>query len=120
MEFSFSKKYRLKRKREFEAVYKEGKKKNGKFVVIYYLENELGYPRLGLSVSKKIGKAVTRNRWKRLIREIFRLNKHLFPSWDIVIAVKRGYKPPKYRELEEDIVRTIVGEQVAEDKSSDM
>lgn len=119
MDFSFSKKYRLRRQKEFEAVYKKGTKKVGRFVIIYHLENELGYPRVGISVSKKVGKSAVRNRWKRLIREAFRLNRHLLPSWDIVIVVKRGYKKPKYKEVEEDILNTIVGEKLTDAKESD-
>lgn len=119
MDLSFSKKYRLKRQKEFELVYKKGSRRIGRFVVVYYLENNLGYPRIGISVSRKVGKSVVRNRWKRLIREAFRLNKHLLPSWDIVIVVKRGYKKPKYKEVEEDILSTLVGEKLTDGKESD-
>lgn len=108
MDYSFPKELRIRKKKEFEAVYERGAKKIGKFVIVHLLENNLGYPRLGITVSKKLGKAYVRNRWKRLIREIFRLNKQKLPPMDIVITVKKGYKPPKYKELEEDILLTIV------------
>jgi ribonuclease P protein component len=46
--------------------------------------------RLGLSISKRVGNAPTRNRWKRLIREVFRKNRHSFPPIDIVARPKKG------------------------------
>ena len=46
--------------------------------------------RLGLSISKRVGNAPTRNRWKRLIREVFRKNRHSFPPVDIVARPKKG------------------------------
>ncbi len=108
MDFSFPKELRLRKRREFKKVYEEGRKVYSKYFTIHYLENQLGRPRLGITVTKKVGKSVVRNRWKRLIREAFRLNRHQFPPWDIVITVKRGYKPPKFREVEKDLVETIV------------
>ncbi len=54
------------------------------------LENRIGRTRLGIAVSKKIGNSVKRNKWKRMIREIFRKNGSLFPiTVDVVIIPKR-------------------------------
>jgi len=53
--------------------------------------NELGHPRIGVTVSKKRAKrAVDRNRIKRQIRETFRLRQHKIPGFDIVIIAKQG------------------------------
>ncbi|HMK49663.1 MAG TPA: ribonuclease P protein component, partial [Thermodesulfovibrionales bacterium] len=62
----------LTRRRDFDFVFKEGSSAATKSLVIYARPNELDFCRLGLSVSKKIGKAVTRNRVKRLLREAMR------------------------------------------------
>lgn len=66
---------RLSRSSEFQRVYRQGKSAASRFVVLYYFEHPPGTPaaepRLGLSVSKKVGGAVVRNRIKRLLREAF-------------------------------------------------
>ena len=59
-------------------------------LVVYGCENDLPYMRLGLAVSRKVGNAVVRNRWKRLIRESFRVHIRLFPEGvDIVVLPRR-------------------------------
>lgn len=62
--------------------------------------NTQGAKRLGITVTKKTGNAVKRNRIKRLIREFFRLNKALFPAGynDVVIMAKRNMPPLTYQE----------------------
>lgn len=89
MNFRFTKAERLTRKKEFEKVFREGKVlKNGK-IVLYVIPNGLQHSRLGLVVSRKVGNAVRRNRAKRLLREAYRLNKHLLTSHVDIIAIPR-------------------------------
>jgi ribonuclease P protein component len=73
--FTFSRKERIKKRKEFTAVYDTGKKKVGNLFVLYGKKNGLPYHRLGITASKKVGNAVTRNRIKRIFRETFRQNK---------------------------------------------
>lgn len=84
---TLSKKERLKKKKEFEFVFKEGKKLwIDSVLLIIYRPNNLNYQRLGIVVSKKLKKATQRNKVKRWIRELFRRNKDLFPeNCDIII-----------------------------------
>lgn len=71
-DFTFSRIERVRKKKEFVAVYTGGKKKVGSFFVLYRRGNGLSHHRLGISVSKKIGNAVVRNRIKRIFRDTFR------------------------------------------------
>lgn len=64
-------------------------------IILYVARNELEHPRLGLVVSKKVGNAVARNRWKRVLREAFRLQQHELPqSLDFVVLPRGKAEPP--------------------------
>lgn len=84
--FAFSKKNRLFCKKDYKRVFFKRKELRNKDFFIYFCKNNFSYPRLGLAVSKKIfKKAVYRNKIKRIIRETFRKNKNLIPSYDIIV-----------------------------------
>ena len=91
----------LKKNRDFQNVYKNGKSKANKYLVMYVLENQLDSNRLGISVSKKVGNSVIRHHLTRLIRESYRLNKEMFNSGlDIVVIARESAKDRKYKEIE--------------------
>ena len=59
------------------------------YLVLYARRNRLGENRVGITVSKKLGHAVVRNRTRRRLREVYRLNEHRFqPGWDIVVVAR--------------------------------
>ena len=88
---SFPKKVRVRKQAEFDRVYESEVYAADQVLVVRGVKNELDYCRLGLSVSRKVGNAVVRNRWKRLIREAFRINKHKIPGgMDIVVRPRKG------------------------------
>ena len=89
MDFQFRKVEHLTRKKEFERVFDEGKIFKNNEVVLYVVPNDFQYSRLGLVVSKKVGNAPRRNRAKRLLREAYRLNKHLLKTHVDIIAIPR-------------------------------
>jgi ribonuclease P protein component len=93
--FGFPQHFRLKTPAQFKAVY-DGKRSAGDGVlVVYALRNTLPHPRVGLSVSRKVGNAVVRNRWKRLLREAFRLHRHELPSGlDFILIPRSGQAEP--------------------------
>ncbi|MBI2839603.1 MAG: ribonuclease P protein component [Acidobacteria bacterium] len=81
---------RLHKKHEFDAVFRSGKRVSAQVATLVVKANDLGFSRIGLSVSRKAGNAVTRNRMKRWIREIFRRDLSMFPACaDIVIMISR-------------------------------
>ncbi|MBE7491402.1 MAG: ribonuclease P protein component [Planctomycetes bacterium] len=69
---------------QFEAVFDTRQSAGNRVLVLHWRNNDLGHPRLGLVVSRKFGNAVARNRFKRRLRELFRRNKSLCGSRDIV------------------------------------
>jgi len=70
---------------------------------VFGCANGLPHPRLGLSVSRKIGKAVVRNRWKRLVREAFRLSREQLPAGIDLVVVPRQDVEPSLPELLESL-----------------
>jgi len=92
----------LTKSKEFNKVYKSGKTVVDKYLVIYCLPNDMGITRFGFSIGKKIGKAVSRNRIKRIMREICRTNSDVIKEgFDCVIIVRPRIKEsPEYRNIE--------------------
>jgi ribonuclease P protein component len=87
--YSFPKSLHLRLPAEFDAVYAGKTRESRGPLTVYSLPNALGHPRLGMSVSRKVGTAVRRNRIRRLLREAFRLLQHDLPrAYDWVVVVR--------------------------------
>ena len=88
---SFGKQDRVVKQRDFDRVHQGKWFAADRWLVVKGSENELGIPRLGLSISKRVGNAVVRNRWKRAIREAFRNGRGDIPAgWDFVVRPRKG------------------------------
>jgi ribonuclease P protein component len=94
MDFSFSRKYRLTSKQDFESVFaKPEKTKHGLFLALYK-PNHLLQPRLGIIIKKSVIKqAVKRVMLRRIIRESFRHHKERIKGLDIIVLVRAGFIP---------------------------
>ena len=102
----FRREERLKKRREFLEVYGKGTKFSGNFFYAYFLLNHLQQSRLGLTVSRKVGRPVDRNRVKRRLREVFRLNKdRLHPPCDVVLNARHSAVEATFWALEEEFLR---------------
>jgi ribonuclease P protein component len=99
----FPKSAHVRKSADFDRVYEQDTYAADGVLVINAAANELGVTRLGMSISRKYGPAVVRNRWKRLIREAFRLSYSELPEGlDLVIRPKRGAEP-----VFEDIAKSL-------------
>jgi ribonuclease P protein component len=90
----FLRKYRLRSRADFQRVYDAESFAADQCLVVRGCANGLDYSRLGLSVSRKVGPAVLRNRWKRLIREAFRRTRdQTAPGLDLIVRPRAGARP---------------------------
>jgi len=107
----FSRDQRLKRREEFESVRRRGRRVSNRLLVVTAAPSQLPVTRWGLSVSKRVGGSVTRNRVKRLIRENARTFDSV-PGNDVVVIARSGVADATYLEirkaLKELLLRTGV------------
>ena len=97
--------YRLRSGAQFRRAYEEKCSASDAVLLVYATSNEFDYPRIGLSVSRKVGGAVQRNRWKRLLREAFRLSREeLPPGIDLVVIPRPGIEP-ELRSIRQSLTR---------------
>jgi ribonuclease P protein component len=101
----FPKRLRLLRASEFERVFAARSSAVDPWIALYGAANEFDHPRLGLVVSRRIGGAAQRNRWKRLLREAFRLTQKQLSAIDLV-CLARTPTPPPLSQLMESLLRS--------------
>lgn len=91
MNHCFGKQQRLRTSAEFRCCYDHGVREGDRHLLVFAISNGLAWSRLGVSVSKKHGNAVARNRKKRLLREAFRLSQHDLPiGLDLVLVPRQN------------------------------
>ncbi len=105
--FRFRKHEHLRRAADFRRVYERRRSVSDGLLIVYACENRLPYLRLGLSVSRKMGGAVQRNRLRRLYREAFRLTRHEMPVGFDLILIPRRPEPPSLAELKQSLPRLV-------------
>ena len=89
----------IKKRADFQAVYRSGKSYANKELVMYVKKTELPEQRIGISVSKKVGNSIVRHRLKRLIKEAYRLQEDIFyRGLDMVIIARMSAKDISYKD----------------------
>lgn len=115
--YSLRKSEHLRKNSDFKKVYSKGKSCADHFLVLFVLPNDLGRNRIGLSVSKKIGKAIKRNRVKRLFREVYRLNKDkLIQGFDLIFLARKDAIKLDFPKMERSILRLYKRAKILKDQ----
>jgi ribonuclease P protein component len=93
---------------EFERVYRQGTAYRGRLFSVHAFPNEHGTPRLGLSVSRKVGNAVTRNAVRRRLREVFNSCISELPgNLDLVVSARPAAAEATFDELREEFSKSL-------------
>ena len=104
----YSKNYRLKKKYQFAYCYRAGRSAAGKYMVVYAASSKNKCVKLGVSVSKKVGGAVMRNRIKRRISEALRLAiVNLQRNYNIVVVARAAASTATYQELTDELYKLL-------------
>ncbi len=94
----------LRKGREFDQVYRQGKRLHGSGFSLVFHGNSLGHSRLGISIHRQLRGVVRRNRIKRLVRESFRLHRELYPQQsDIVMTVRPDWSLSALAQVNETV-----------------
>jgi ribonuclease P protein component len=103
----FTKAARLRHRQDFLRAQAQGKRLHTRHFGVTLAPMAEGHPRLGLVATRRLGKAVQRNRVKRLLREFFRRHQTGLPAFDLVIMAKKGASTLEYHQVEEELGRLL-------------
>lgn len=103
-----NKKYRLRKRRDFNYTYRKGKSLANSSLVLVYKKNRLEVTRFGFSISKKYGNAVQRNKIKRRLKEICRLRlDKIKTGYDLIFIARIGARDASFTKLESKVENLI-------------
>lgn len=101
------KSYRVKREKDFRAIFQSGTSVANRKFVLYSLPKEQSHYRAGLSVSKKLGNAVVRNRVKRKLRHIIQELGPNLEVRDFVVIARKGAEELTYHEMKRNLIHVL-------------
>jgi len=104
----FPRAFRLLRRAEYDAVYREGRRRSSREFTLFLRPNGLDSSRFGWSIKKALGNAVRRNRIRRRLREILRLHRQeIAPGWDIVIHPRSSAATTQFSALQAELLKLM-------------
>lgn len=103
-----NKKYRINTRKEYDYIYKHGRRFQGKYVIVFAVANHLEYSRFGFVASKKVGNAVVRNRAKRQSRAIVQKNiDQIKRGYDFAVIARYNIKNAAFALMEKDFLNAL-------------
>lgn len=107
--WKFTKAMRLRKGHQFQAVFQRRVSVSDKSMVVYGLWNDVGHGRIGLSISKRVTRtAPARNRWKRILREAYRLDHETYPPGLDLVILARSPLPGPLSQVRQSLARLLV------------
>lgn len=102
---------RLRRRADYLRCYRTGRRRHGSLAILYFVPNQLGHPRIGITASRKVGPSVVRHRIKRRIKEIYRRwnDRGKLPALDLVVHLKPEARGSDFEALRADLMRLFAG-----------
>ena len=102
---------RLRRRADYLRCYRTGRRRHGALAILYFVPNQLGHPRIGITASRKVGPAVTRQRIKRRIKEVYRRWKDRgnLPALDLIVHLKPEARAADFQGLRSELLRLFSG-----------
>ena len=113
-DLGFPRDCRLLHRADFDAVYREGRKRTSREFGVFLRANGLPHTRFGWSIKKAVGNAVRRNRIRRRLREIVRLHRgEIAPGWDVVIHPRSSVAAADFAALTNELLRLLPRDKAA-------
>ena len=98
----------LRRKKDFDRLYKKGRSVGSKYVVLFYIKNEFPHTRKAFLASKKVGNSVKRNRARRLMKESYRkFRNEIKEGYDILFIARNNINDVKCKSVEKSITEIL-------------
>ena len=109
----------LRKKKDFNRLYKKGKSAGSRYVVLFYIKNDLSYNRRAFLASKKVGNSVRRNRARRLMKESFRkISDHIEEGYDILFIARNNINDVKCQNVEKSMKEILKKTKLLNSKSN--
>ena len=106
--FGYPSEVRIRSRRRYLAVQNNGRRIHTRHFIVFILPGKTNNVRIGITASRRIGNAVVRNRWKRVVRESFRhIQQTIDGPLDMVFVARRGVQCPSIQQVNEDIQHAL-------------